>query len=189
MHDFIVTVMARDRVGILRDVSAALAGLQGNITHASQTVLRGYFTLILSVQTPDAVDALQVKQQVTSAGFDGEFAVGVRHAGEDSPPPPARNDLFTLSIRSREMPGVVRCAAEVLARRAINIEDFSAYALDDEFIALAVIAIPPDVSLPDLRRELITAGEQFGFSVHIMHADVFRATGDIRPVRFGEASE
>ncbi len=189
MRDFIVTVMARDRVGILRDVSVALSELQGNITHASQTVLRGYFTLILSVQTPDTVDAEQLKQRVMAAGADGEFAVGVRHAGEDSPPPPSRKDLFTLSIRSREMPGVVRCAAEVLARRSINIEDFSAYALEDEFIALAVISIPPDVSLPELRQELIDAGKQFGFSIHIMHADVFRATGDIRPVRFGEAGE
>ena len=56
MHTYIVTVTAADRVGIVYSVSGALRDQQGNILELSQTVLRGYFTIILAVAFPDPRD-------------------------------------------------------------------------------------------------------------------------------------
>ncbi len=45
----IVTVIGKDRVGIIAGVSNALAGLQVNILDISQTVLQDYFAMIMLV--------------------------------------------------------------------------------------------------------------------------------------------
>ena len=39
--------MWRDRVGIIHDIASRIAELQGNIADLSQTVVSGYFTMIL----------------------------------------------------------------------------------------------------------------------------------------------
>ena len=45
----IVTVIGRDRVGIIADVCTLLAGHKVNILDISQTILQEYFTMIMLV--------------------------------------------------------------------------------------------------------------------------------------------
>ncbi len=47
----IVTVIGKDRVGIIAEVCALLAGHQVNVLDISQTVLQEYFTMIMLVDT------------------------------------------------------------------------------------------------------------------------------------------
>ena len=47
----IVTVVGKDRVGIIADVSSHLAAYQINILDISQTVMQGYFTMMMAVDT------------------------------------------------------------------------------------------------------------------------------------------
>ena len=51
---FVVSVMSRDRVGIVRDITRALAQWQGNVEQVSQTVVMNYFTFILIAAFPKA---------------------------------------------------------------------------------------------------------------------------------------
>ena len=39
---FVISIMARDRVGIVADVATAIKNLEGNLGDLSQTVLSGY---------------------------------------------------------------------------------------------------------------------------------------------------
>lgn len=57
----IVTVIGKDRVGIIADVCALLLGNSVNILDISQTVMQEYFTMIMLVEIPKegiAFDAL-----------------------------------------------------------------------------------------------------------------------------------
>ena len=47
----IVTVIGRDRVGIIAEVCALLAGQGVNVLDISQTVMQEYFTMIMLVDT------------------------------------------------------------------------------------------------------------------------------------------
>lgn len=53
----IVTVIGRDRVGIIAEVSAVLAQRGVNVVDLSQTVMQEYFTMIMLVELPE--DALR----------------------------------------------------------------------------------------------------------------------------------
>ena len=50
----IVTVIGKDRVGIIADVCALLAKNQVNVLDISQTVMQDYFTMIMMVDTTQA---------------------------------------------------------------------------------------------------------------------------------------
>ena len=43
----IVTVVGKDRVGIIANVCVALAGFNVNVLDISQTVMQGYFTMMM----------------------------------------------------------------------------------------------------------------------------------------------
>ena len=45
----IVTVVGKDRVGIIANVCTALAGFNVNVLDISQTVMQGYFTMMMAV--------------------------------------------------------------------------------------------------------------------------------------------
>lgn len=50
----VITVLGRDRVGIIAAVSGALAAAGVNILDISQTILQDYFTMIMVAQMPES---------------------------------------------------------------------------------------------------------------------------------------
>ena len=47
----IVTVVGKDRVGIIANVCVQLASFNVNVLDISQTVMQGYFTMMMAVDT------------------------------------------------------------------------------------------------------------------------------------------
>ena len=186
MKDYILSVMARDRVGIVRDVSSALAGLGGNITHLNQTVMRGYFTLIISVEMPDDRTQLEIRQAVERTGAVGEFEVSVRpyealtpalSQGERGP-----SERFTLAMQGKDQKGIIARATSYLSQRGINIEDFYSYVHDGVLLMLAQVSVPVEIDLEDVQSGLKQVGSEFGLLVHFQHENIFRVMSDVRPV-------
>ena len=71
----IVTVIGKDRVGIIAEVCAMLAGCKVNILDISQTVLQEYFTMIMLVDAsestlPFAELAGQLAEKGKETGLD-----------------------------------------------------------------------------------------------------------------------
>ena len=182
MTDYIVTVMARDRVGIVADVSSALTGLDGNITHLSQTVLRGYFTLIISVDMPPERTQLHICQAVERSGEVGELAVGVRPYEECAASKHPDTERFALTMQGKDRKGIIAQTTRCLAERGINIDDFYCYVHEKILLMLAQVSIPVEVDVEEAQRGLEEVGRKFGLAVHLQHENIFRATSDVRPV-------
>ena len=70
-HGFVLTVMSDDHPGIVAAVSDAVESLGGNIDSCSQTVLGGYFTLIMIVSVPEPIDPERSAQQVRAPSLAG----------------------------------------------------------------------------------------------------------------------
>ena len=49
----IVTVVGKDRVGIIANVCTALAGFNVNVLDISQTVMQGYFTMMMATEVSE----------------------------------------------------------------------------------------------------------------------------------------
>ncbi|HEY3298318.1 MAG TPA: ACT domain-containing protein [Armatimonadota bacterium] len=182
MKEYIVTVMARDRVGIVRDTSTALYDLGGNITHMSQTVMRGYFTLIMSVEMPDDRTQLEIRQGVERMGEVGELEVNVRPYFEAPAGKESQSERFTLSIQGLDQKGIISKVTTYLADSNINIDDFYAYLLDGRSVMLIQVSIPISVNVEEVQAGLRRLGEERSLTVHLQHQNIFRATSEITPV-------
>lgn len=75
-----VTVIGHDKVGIIAKVAGILAASQVNILDISQTVLQGYFTMIMIVDfsgSPD--DITKIRQKLEGAGDEIGVKITLQH--------------------------------------------------------------------------------------------------------------
>ncbi|MDQ3249124.1 MAG: hypothetical protein M3Q45_07930, partial [Chloroflexota bacterium] len=68
---FVISIMSADRVGIIADVAGCLSLLQGDIADLRQSVLQGYFTMILLATFPPEVTADALKTQLSAISRPG----------------------------------------------------------------------------------------------------------------------
>ena len=64
----IITVVGKDRTGIVAGVSAKIAELDLNIDDISQTVLDEYFTMMMVVSSVDKKDFTQLRSELEAYG-------------------------------------------------------------------------------------------------------------------------
>ncbi len=78
----IVTVVGKDRVGIIASVCVELANYNVNVLDISQTVMQGYFTMMMVVDVSSAnVPLAQLCQQMDAKGQ--EMGLSIRVQRED----------------------------------------------------------------------------------------------------------
>lgn len=78
----IITVISRDRVGIMASVCTLLAGCGVNILDISQTILQEIFTMVMLVDLPAAAPSfIELQGMLTALGK--EQALDIRMQRED----------------------------------------------------------------------------------------------------------
>lgn len=78
----IVTVIGKDRVGIIAEVCAMLAACKVNILDISQTILQEYFTMIMLVDAADStLPFAELARQLADKGK--ETGLDIRMQRED----------------------------------------------------------------------------------------------------------
>jgi ACT domain-containing protein len=78
----IVTVVGKDRVGIIAETCVALAAYNVNILDISQTVMQGYFTMMMAVDVSACTVAL-TELCVAMDAKGQEMGVNIRVQRED----------------------------------------------------------------------------------------------------------
>ena len=75
----IVTVIARDRVGIIASVAQIMAKNDINILDMSQTIMQGYFTMIMPVDlSASAVPFAEVASILKQAGEEQSMDIRIQ---------------------------------------------------------------------------------------------------------------
>ena len=75
----IVTVVGRDRVGIIAGVCTALADFNGNVLDISQTVMQGYFTMMMAAEVSECyVPLAELCARMEAIGRDMGLSIRVQ---------------------------------------------------------------------------------------------------------------
>lgn len=78
----IVTVVGKDRVGIIANVCTVLAGFNVNVLDISQTVMQGYFTMMMATDvSASTVPMVQLAAEMERIGK--EMGLSIRIQRED----------------------------------------------------------------------------------------------------------
>lgn len=74
----IVTVLGKDKVGIIASVSKVLSDLNVNVEDISQTIMQSYFTMIMMVSSEHA-NVEEIDQALDVVRKEKEVEINVRH--------------------------------------------------------------------------------------------------------------
>lgn len=75
----ILTTIGKDQVGIVANVSQYLAQKQINILDLSQTIMDGYFTMMMMVEIPTTVVIEEVASQLNDLGAQLGVEINIRN--------------------------------------------------------------------------------------------------------------
>ncbi len=175
--EYVVSIMSRDRVGIVAGVSAAIRDLGGNIDAMSQTVMRGYFTIIITASFPEGTDMEKARARIEASGDPGELSVSIKPWESSAAEPYCEVcDQFVLSIMGEDSPGIIAKICGFLASRNINIEDLYAYVDDGKFIFISQLRVPRAKDVRQLQIDIEGLYKGKGMVVHLQHENIFLAT-------------
>jgi predicted amino acid-binding ACT domain protein len=180
---FVISIMSRDHVGIIHEVSKALSELHGNIADVRQSVLCGYFTMILLASFPSNVTQRAIERKLAEADAHSENAIEVmvRKAEEAALLSfrPTPENAYVLTATGLDKIGIVATVSNFCVKHNINILDLSTAVSDGAYVMILVIDLNPTISISTVRKDLIQFSVETGLKVVLQHYDIFRAVNEI----------
>ncbi len=188
-HVYVLNVMSDDHPGIVAAVTGAVEQFGGNIDACSQTVLGGYFTLIMIISVPHPVGADKLIQQVReSAAGSSTFQVMVRPVNEEGTTTVADPaDRFVITAFGNDQPGIVRRFSQYLADKDVNIVDLYGSLHGTDFVLIGQVEIPSHWDIRMMQADLEQMGAELGFTVKLQHENIFVATNQLRMIAIPSA--
>ncbi len=138
MSELAVTVIGRDRPGIVADVAEILAQLGANLTDSTMTRLRGHFAMTLICSSP--AEAGEVSAALAPLSEGGLLAT-VREVqpGDGS----ALAGLpYLLTVHGADRLGIVAAVTRVLAGAGGNVTDLTTRLAGDLYLLVAEVDLP-----------------------------------------------
>jgi glycine cleavage system regulatory protein len=151
----VMTVIGRDRPGLVESVSGLVAKHGGNWLESRMSRLGGFFAGILRVEVPTENRA-RIEEALKGLQADGLQVI----VHTDEPRSAAIGASLRLEIVGQDRPGIVRNISQALARHGVNVEEFSsetcsaAMSGENLFHAEATLSVPGSCDLPALQAEL-----------------------------------
>jgi glycine cleavage system transcriptional repressor len=183
VNQFVISIMSRDRVGIVADVAGRISALQGDITDLRQSVLRGYFTMILLATFPPDIDAAAIERHLGEINAQAEppLKISVLPASDggiaEAAPSPA--NIYVLTATGGDRIGFVATVAAFCAAHAINILDLATAVQDDQYTMMLQVDLSRCASPAIIQRQLQQFADQHAIRVVLQHNDIFQAIHEI----------
>lgn len=172
-REYIITMTAENRVGILAAVTNAMNELGADLVECSQTVVSGYFTMIFSAQFPENREQHVVRDHLSDVCRPFDIEVTLSPVNPDRPDAPER-DLVTRRLRliGQNSPGILRRIAVKLSLNQIDILGMHAWRRDEEHFEMVMkIAIPTSFQPSELPDELMTIDPQWQLRAELEQID------------------
>ena len=172
----VISVMAKDRPGIVAEVTEGISALGGNLADLRESVLCGYFTMILIAGFPSTVSVAEVEAGL--AGSTASQVSVVPHEGSLEESDHAEN-AYVLSAVGRDRVGLVAQVSRFCFGRGVNILDLASHVEADQYTMMLQIDLSNIQSLEGFKEEISSFGKSSGLKLVLQHNDIFRATNEI----------
>ena len=171
MNHFALTIVGRDRPGIVSQVTEILYNLGCNIADSSCSILGGQFAMILIVAHPKLTgrdsfgDAFQPLE-------DADLTVALRvlkPGGEVRPE--IEGDLCMISVYGADKPGIVYRVTKVLGEKNVNITDLNTKLVGTQerpvYVMVLEVTLPEGIMEEDLNCWLMTVRDELKVDINV----------------------
>lgn len=171
MQHFALTIVGRDRPGIVAQVTEILFDLGCNIADSSCSILGGQFAMILIIAHPTFIDRdsfADAFQPLEEADLTVALRV-LKPGGEIHPD--FEGEICMLSVYGADRPGIVYRVARVLGDRGINITDLNTKLVGSEqspiYVMIIEAILPPGVSEQEVDGWMAPLREQLQVDISV----------------------
>ena len=158
MAHFALTIIGRDRPGIVSQVTEILYRIGCNIADSSCSILGGQFAMILIIAHPDFTDRDSFGDAFAplEEGNLSVFLRTLKPGGEKSPH--YDGELCMISVYGSDKPGIVYKVAKTLGDRNVNITDLHTKLVGKEsrpvYVMMIEAVLPADLTYEELDKIL-----------------------------------
>ena len=179
---YVLSLTAANRVGILAAVAHAISELGGDLHEARQAVVQKFFSLILVAEFPDHREPHVIVDHIRDIGRPYGIEVCLKNPEEEilesDPKHPVEWQIATMT--GRDAPDTLRRITARLAQDGIDIIHMHALRNEDNcsFSMRMKLTIPQGVDVLQLQRELEEHNRDLELSVEIQSGNTVTSLWD-----------
>ena len=171
MGHFSVSVVGKDRPGIVAEVSRILFEQGFNIEDSTCTILSGQFAMILVVFHPKIAGVAEVDAAFGEVRSKMGLMITL-HALKDEEV--IREKAFSgqphiISVYGADRPGIVYMVTKELARRKVNITDLNTQVVGSKdrpvYVMVLEVDLPEGTDLKELEKEFDRIRKELNVSI------------------------
>ncbi len=146
-QEMVLTVIARDRPGLIKALSETIKSHAGNWIDSSMARLGGEFAGIVRISVP--YDNANILETALGALGDAGIWVTIRRDEAVSSPAYARGSRMTISLTGVDHPGIIHEVSAALAALDVSIDELSSHVFTGSMSGEAMFEANADVILPE----------------------------------------
>jgi len=178
----IISVMSKDRPGIIASITGAIYHLGGDLADLNQTVLCGYLTMILSASFDGEVTKEDLVAAISHIKTESKFEVSIKElsSSSDNATEEPPSETYILTVQGPNKAGIVHGISQFCFDHNINILDLATTLKKDQYtMALQLDLRRCSFELETLQKELYDYARKNDLTVMIQHNDIFQVTHEI----------
>ena len=184
MNKFIISVLGKDRPGIIAAVTRVLFEKGFNIEDVSQTLLQNQFSGSFIATGPKEITQQALQEILINRTKSLDLHFHVRKMGSNTVTWTTCDcEPFVITTRGPDQQGLVAQVTALLAAHNVNVTWLQAlFRGGDEpgkNMMIYETDIPTDVDLKKLRQALNDKGRELHLEINIQHKNIFEAINRI----------
>lgn len=167
MNQLVITIVGKDRPGIVESLSAVVADHDGNWLSSSMSNLAGQFAGIIEVAVADD------RREALAAAFGELPDLKVQAVVGDEPTAVGELPLAELEVVGTDHPGIVKRLTAVLKNKDVNLLQFATWTEpapnsgEELFRAVAEFEMFPALDLEGLKADLEELAEDIAVDIEL----------------------
>ena len=167
MNQLVITIVGKDRPGIVETLAAVVADHDGNWLSSSMSNLAGQFAGIIEVAVDDD------RREALAAAFSNLPDLKVQSVVGDAPTVVGELPIAELEAVGTDHPGIVMSLTKVLRDKGLNLLQFATWTEpapdsgEELFRAVAEFELPPTVDLEGLKADLEELAEDIAVDIEL----------------------
>jgi len=184
MEKLIITVLGKDRPGIIAAVATSLYKLDCNLENVNQMILQSEFAGFFIVEPPENLDKAGVKENLDRDFKTSSLRIHVDVMDENgNGKNPSTGELFLITTIGPDQKGLVARITEIIANHNVNVTNLKAVFKggDDPTANLMSyeVAITPENDRAALFSALREKAQELNLDISIQHKNIFQTINKI----------
>ena len=177
----IISIMTKDRPGVISDITGAIFALDGDLADLNQSILFGYLTMILVATFDDKVTVEDVVAEISHIEAEEKFEVIIKelaspiNISETSFP----EETYIVTAQGQNKSGLVHSISQFCYSHGINVLDLATTLSEDQYTMVLQLDLGNVKSINDIQIAFDKFAQATGLKVTMQHNDIFQATHEV----------